>query len=99
MAKRSSRTLNSEYARDTPVVSYPTPNLGIDPTPQLAYNKVRNLVPSRVIRYVNDHRYEWSPGQSIPVLLEDVHDLLNLKIGGTPCCGQTAGPMFEVSED
>lgn len=106
MAKRSRSALNNQYV--TPPIEsvqeqYPAVELGIDPNHQIAYNKVRNLLPSRVIRVVNGHRYEWQPGQVIRVPVEDTEPLRNLKLGSRPCAGcagiQNANLMFEVSEE
>jgi len=71
----------------------------IDPTPLVTYNYVTNLLPSRVIRYVNGNRYEWQPGETVKVLTEDTDALRNLKIGERACCGgANANRIFEVSE-
>ena len=89
MAKRSDLPLNS----DSPV------KLDIDPTPPVTYNYVTNLLPSRVIRFVNEHRYEWQPGETVKVLTEDTDALRNLKLGERACCGGAeANRIFEVSD-
>lgn len=94
MAKRSDSTFNYKPTLD-PILE---PKLDIDPKQSITYNYVTNLLPSRVIREVNGHRYEWQPGQKIQVLAEDTDALRNLTLGGTPCCGATANRIFEVSE-
>ena len=89
MAKRSNRTLDDK----------PQVKLDIDPQPTVIYNYVTNLLPSRVIRFVNGNRYEWQPGQTIPVLSEDTDALRNLTLGERACCGgAAANRIFEVSE-
>ena len=77
----------------------PSVKLDIDPIPTVTYNYVTNLLPSRVIRFVNEHRYEWQPGETIKVLAEDTDALRNLKLGERACCGGVeANRIFEVSE-
>ena len=95
MAERSRRTLNNQYA----VEPVKTEELGIDPPSKLTYNNVVNQLASRVIREVNGHRYEWSPGGVTKVLSEDTDALRNLKLGGTPCCGNRPTIIFQVLED
>jgi hypothetical protein len=95
MAKRSDSTFYNKPTLEPP-------KLDIDPKPSITYNKVTNLIPSRVIRYgkVSGTRYEWQPGQTINVLSEDTDELRNLKLGGRPCCaGGDANSMFQVLED
>ena len=97
MAKRDYSTLNNKPTLE-PILE---PKLDIDPKPSITYNKVTNLLPSRVIRYgLSGIRYEWQPGQTINVLSEDTDSLRNLKLGGRPCCaGGDANSMFQVLED
>jgi hypothetical protein len=93
MAKRSDSTLNYKPTLETP-------KLDIDPKPSVTYNKVTNMLPSRVIRYgVSGTRYEWQPGKTIDVLPEDIEELRNLTLGGRACCGgANANRIFEISE-
>jgi hypothetical protein len=90
MAKRSSVPLSDKL------------ELGIDPTSQIQYNLVTNKLGSTVIRYgsYSGKRYEWQPGQALPVQREDAQSMRNLKIGERACCaGVEANIIFEVSED
>lgn len=101
MAQRSNRPLNSVLPV-TPPAEEVKPD--IDPEGAQAYNykQVSNRLPSRVIRYgkVTGTRYEWQPGQTIPVRVEDTDELKGLIFGGRPCCGgQDANRIFEVLED
>ena len=89
MAKRSGSTLDNQ----------PKVKLGIDPKTEVTYNKVTNLLASRVIREVNGIRYEWKPGETLSVRSEDTEFLRNLTLGGRPCCGSLPHLIFEVSED
>ena len=108
MAKRSYSTLNDKSTLEPTKLDIvvkldidPKPvKLDIDPKPSVTYNKVTNLLPSRVIRYgLSGIRYEWQPGQTIDVLPEDTNALRNLKLGGRPCCaGGDANSMFQISE-
>jgi hypothetical protein len=107
MAKRSYSTLNDKSTLEPPKLDIvfkpdiiPEPaKLDIDPKPSITYNKVTNLLPSRVIREIGGRRYEWQPGQTINILAEDTDALRNLTLGGRACCGgANANHIFEVLE-
>jgi hypothetical protein len=88
MAKRS----------DSPFYNKPV-ELDIDPVPQVTYNYVTNRLPSRVIRVGSSGtRYEWQPGETIKVLVEDTEALRNLILGERTCCGAPANLIFEILE-
>jgi hypothetical protein len=90
MAKRSDLSFNDYTLKPD-----------IDPVPQVTYNYVTNRLPSRVIRFgsVSGQRYEWKPGETIPVLVEDTNALRNLKLGERTCCGDAnANLIFDVLE-
>jgi hypothetical protein len=101
MAKRSDSTYVDGLVGRPVLEPILEPKLDIDPKPLVTYNKVTNLIPSRVIRYgsYTGIRYEWQPGQTIVVQSEDANELRNLPFGGRPCCGQPANLIFKVLED
>ena len=96
MAKRDNSTLYNKPTLE-PVFE---PKFDIDPKPSITYNKVTNLLPSRVIRYgLSGTRYEWQPGQTINVLPEDANSFRDLTLGERACCGgANANRIFEISE-
>jgi hypothetical protein len=107
MANRSHRSLNDMLPVE-PVAAQPDPiKPDIDPDGVQAYNykQVSNRLPSRVIRVgnVTGTRYEWQPGQTIPVRAEDADEMNKLVIGGRPCSGcdggKDANRIFDVLED
>jgi hypothetical protein len=105
MAKRSSRTLNdsSPVSESLPTLEeLEERELGIDPHLQITYNKVTNLLGSRVIRTgsYTGKRYEWQAGETLLVQSEDAQPLKNLKLGERACCaGGNANTIFQVSEE
>ena len=63
---------------------------------------VRSRIEARLhyMGQISGKSYEWQKaGQAIPVLDEDVPDLLGKRLGGKNCCGAGENIIFEIVQE